>query len=1003
MFPSTRSVTEAVDTAKNWLLEQATPTIIKAKLWAMASMLMAKPSLRHHLGDVHASGVPIDYDFKLQYLTWDRETGVHIIVKGGRMRVGSGPLPTADVTARFKSLRAMRDFFDPDVNHLDLIVNNEVALEGNMTALSKFGHMANCVSLGEHKLPLHPNWVKGLGPARWQDMAPYEVGEPCSDIPGKEVTHLDDPYLAQYDLNDFPRVKEQLWRYRTTVPEVCTERAKLYTEYKIGDVTASSRERSPALQEARAFRHVMSHKQPIIRADDILAGTTTTRRIGVPIYPELGGTWLWSELLTSGARELNPYIIHDEDVVTLDREVFPFWMDDNVRQWAYDHGGNKDVIDLDMRFALYFMWKSQAICHTVADVPRALRRGLSDIHREAAEKEITAETQTQRDFYRSMQIAIEGVIDYSRRLSRRASEMADEIEGSDDASRARRDELREMARICEKVPAQPAETLHEAVQAIWTMFLAQITESFNVAIVIGRLDLWLQPYFERELEAIDDEQELEARIKRAIDLVCALMLKATDNLPLKVSAGNRVFSGSSADYVITLGGLTPEGETAVSDMTWILLKATELLHLRDPNMNARFAPGVNSDAYLRRLCEVNALTGATPSLHSDKAVVPALLEQGFTTEHARDWTATGCVEPTSCGRHFGHTNCMMFNMVGALEMALNDGVHPLIGERVGPRTGDPRKFVTYEEFLEAFETQLGWLIDKSVEANETYGRAHQRLKPTPFLSSLFTGPMDKGKDVVDGGALYNSSGVAMVGLTDVIDSLAAVKTLVFERERVPLATLLTALEDDFVGHEALHAELLEQGPKFGRDEGLPLDLADDLMTFVYDRFQSHESYRGGKYFPGYWSMSYHVAFGDLSGALPSGRKKGKAFTPGLTPSHLTGSPLTEQILTVASLDARKMPNNIAFNVKVVPGDGDAHADVVDRMLAYVRTYFELGGMQLQFNVVSTETLRDAVEHPDEYRDLLVRISGYNVYFVDLTPEAQLEVIERAEHSLAARG
>jgi len=384
-------------------------------------------------------------------------------------------------------------------------------------------------------------------------------------------------------------------------------------------------------------------------------------------------------------------------------------------------------------------------------------------------------------------------------------------------------------------------------------------------------------------------------------------------------------------------------------------------------------------------------------------VVPALVEQGFVEEHARDWTATGCVEPTSCGRHFGHTNCMMFNMVGALEMALHDGVHPLIGEQVGPRTGDPMRFESYGDFLEAFETQLGWLIDKSVEANETYGRAHQQLKPTPFLSSLFTGPMDKGKDVVDGGAMYNSSGVAMVGVTDVIDSLAAIKTLVFDRKRVPLPTLLDALDADFEGHEALHAELLDKTPKFGRDDGLPLELADQVMAFVYDRFQSHESYRGGRYFPGYWSMSYHVAFGDLSGALPSGRKSGKAFTPGLTPSHLTGSPLTEQILTVASLDALKMPNNIAFNVKVVPGDGDSHTDIVDRMVAYVRTYFDLGGMQMQFNVVSTETLRDAMEHPEDYRDLLVRISGYNVYFVDLTPEAQLEVIERAEHSLAARG
>lgn len=998
MLPTAQGVKESLGTARVWIKERVTLPMIRAKLFAVASMVNYRPSLRHHLSDEHPLGVPIDFAARLQYLTWDRREGVHVIIEAGKMRVGDGPIEGADVTARFKTLEAMRDFFDPDFNQLDIIINNDVALEGNMTTLSKFGHLANCVTLGSSKLPLHETWAKGIGPARWQDLKIHPAGEPCPERPEGEVVHLDDPFLAQYTLDDFPRVKRLLWDYRTTVPEICSERAKLLTEFKIKD---NGRNGSPSLRQARALRHILSRKEPIIWGDDVLAGTTTTRRIGVPIYPELGGTWLWSELLTSGDRELNPYIIDDEDIEILDRQVFPFWVDDNMRQWAYDHGGHKEVIDLDMRFALYFMWKSQAISHTVIDVPRALSRGLFDIRDEASQKEAKATTDEQRAFYRSLQIAIEGAVDYSRRLGRRASELADEVTGKDDKAEARRRELREIARVCEKVPAHPAETLHEAVQAIWTLFVAQLIENFNAALVLGRLDMWLEPYFQRDLDGVDDPKEREKTIERAIELACALMLKATDSLPLKVSAGNRVFSGSSGDYVITLGGVTPDGESAVSDMTWIFLKATEMLHIRDPNVNARFAPGINSEAYLRRLCEVNLLTGATPSLHNDDAVIEALLEQDFTLEDARDWTATGCVEPTSCGRHYGHTNSMMFNIVGALEMALNDGVHPLIAEQLGPHTGDPRSFETYDEFLAAFKKQLGWLIDESVLANNTFGKAHQQIKPTPLLSALFTGPMEKGKDVVDGGAVYNTSGTANVGLTDVVDSLMAIKLLVYDRKRVDFGTLIHALDANFEGKEALLLEIQNKVPKFGRDEGLPLQIADDLLGFIYDRFQGHEHYRGGKYLPGYWTMSYHVAFGELSGALPSGRKKGKAFTPGLTPSHLSGASLTEQIRTVASLDARKMPNNIAFNVKVVPGGNDTHQAILDRMTAYVGSYFELGGMQLQFNVVSTETLRNAMGHPEEYRDLLVRISGYNVYFVDLTREAQLEVIERAEHALSS--
>jgi formate C-acetyltransferase len=408
---------------------------------------------------------------------------------------------------------------------------------------------------------------------------------------------------------------------------------------------------------------------------------------------------------------------------------------------------------------------------------------------------------------------------------------------------------------------------------------------------------------------------------------------------------------------------------------------------------------VTSDAYLRRLCEVNRLTRATPSLHNDNAVVPSLVNEGFPVEHARDWSATGCVEPTSCGRHMGHTNCMMFNMVAPLEMALYRGVHPLLREQVGPRTADPRGFESYDELYQAFSEQFAWLFGKAVEGNNALGRVHQVLKPTPLLSALFNGPMEKGLDVIHGGAQYNSSGTAMVALTDVVDSLAAIRTLVFDQRKVDMATLLQALERDFEGDEALLAEIQRSVPKFGSGEELPREIAHQVMDFVYDEHKKYENYRGGHYVPGYWSMSNHVAFGILSGALPSGRRRGEPFTPGLTPSPLSGAPLTEQIRTVAELDPLRLPNNIAFNVKLVPGGADSHKAVLDRMQAYAQAFFDLGGMQMQFNVVSSETLRQAMAHPDDYRDLLVRISGYNAYFIDLNRDMQLELIRRTEHNL----
>jgi len=230
----------------------------------------------------------------------------------------------------------------------------------------------------------------------------------------------------------------------------------------------------------------------------------------------------------------------------------------------------------------------------------------------------------------------------------------------------------------------------------------------------------------------------------------------------------------------------------------------------------------------------------------------------------------------------------------------------------GPRTGEVKDFDTFDKFLEAYKTQLRYFAGQSVQANHLFAETHKYIRPTPFLSSLIQGCMDKGKDVVEGGAKYNSSGTAMIGLADVVDSLMAVKKLVYDEKRVSFDELLDALRKDFVGYETLHARIENKVPKFGSGDTESFAMAQSMQNFLYDLYQSYPHYRGGKYTTGYWSMSNHVAFGVLSGALPSGRRKGKAFTPGLTPSSGPKDSLLENIRTVAALDPLKMPNNIAF-------------------------------------------------------------------------------------------
>jgi len=982
------------------VLDGVTPRLAALALKAMAWSLRLRPALRGELSGEHPGGMAHDFRATFQFRTRDGRSQAWARFEGGGMRAGAGALPRASdgngdaglphVTVTFRDESYMRRFFSPSASPDDLMcwmLEQNLTFEGNLTALSRFGHLAAAVAQGGRPRHRERRWLSDGGQS-WQAMKVRRAGERCpvaSEEAGAPL--LPDPALSAWTLDDFPRIKRQLHAHHHTRPRICTERARLWTEGALRERRGGAT--PPALRQARIFAHVMRSRRAVVHEDDLLLGTTTGQRVGVQIFPEIGGTVIWPELLTVEARELNPYEISAEDIRTLGREVFPFWIEENIREHTRIKHGNPRSLQLDERMVLYFLWKNHAVSHTVVDMPAVLSRGLAAL---AAEARARARVAAGGDFHEATATCLEAVIDYAARLADEAGRQAALAVDPD-----RRRELEEMAAACRQAPAGPARSVREALNAIWICFLALHQESMNAGLSIGRVDSWIQPFLERELERAGGEEERGEVIRRALELICAFMLKGTDHLPLVADLGNRLFGGSSSDQVITVGGLRPDGSSAVCEATYLVLKATEMLGLRDPNMNARHCPGVNPDYYLRRLCEVNLITGATPSLHNDRAVLAALEHLGYPAEDARDWSATGCVEPTICGRHMGHTNCMMFNLVAPLEMTLHDGVHPVIGERVGPRTGDPRRHESFAALLAAYKEQLAALLRVAVEGNNLLGDAHRELHPTPCLSALIQGTAESGRDVIDGGARYNSSGLALVGLADVVDSLAAVRTLVYERGRCSMEQLLRALSDDFVGHEALRAEILGRVPRFGSGDALPLELAADLLDFVDDLLAGLPHYRGGRYLPGYWSMSNHVAFGLLSGALPSGRPRGKPFTPGVTPSPLARGSLLDNIRQVAALDPRRIPNNIAFNVKLTPGGADTHGEVVGRMAAYAGAYFELGGMQLQFNAISTETMRRAMEDPDAHRDLLVRISGYNAYFVTLNRDMQLELIERAEH------
>jgi formate C-acetyltransferase len=936
--------------------------------------------------------------------TRDKSVKLYMVFNNGKLKVKHGIPEKADLTIIYRSPEIIKEFatLSPE-EMLNYLLTNKLTFKGNLSYLSRFAYLLNnFIPPKDEKIKTSAQPQKTTA----NKIAPQDKPSLISRRglliakPSDNVKYLDEPYLQAYTISDFPGLEMQRNLHFTSKPSICPERPELITTYFMEtgfEFDKNGKRRPPLLRQAEALNYILTNKKPIIRANSLLAGTTTSKEIGVMIYPEGHGITLWPELKTISKRKLQPYDIDNYTVELLDKKVFPFWSDRNVREYARITNNFPRYQELDEKFVLYFMWKTVALSHTVPDFPRMLKYGLIPVIEDARKRKSETNSEKQNIFYSAIEIALQGVLNYADHLRQEALRLATDAEnagsGNDVIAHYKR-----LADILERVPAYGARNLYEAVQSLWILWIALHNESTNAGLSLGHLDLWLQPYFESDMKSLNTREEKEAYIKHAIELIGNFFFKCQDHLPLVADIGNKLFGGSSSDQAITLGGIDEQGNSAVNDMTYIFLKVTEMLTIRDPNMNARYYPGINSDTYLKRLIEVNMVTTATPSIHNDKAMIQSLKSIGFKEEDARQWCATGCVEPTIPGKHFGHTNSMMFNMVAALEMALNNGVHPLAGEQIGIKTGsiEEEAFPTFEDFFQAFERQLRFLAYQTIECNNSLGFAHQVIRPTPILSSMFEGPMEVAKDLTEGGARYNTSGVACIGLTDIVDSLMTIKKLVYDEKKVDFKTLHKAINDNFEGYEKLHAMIQNKVPKFGSDDPEVNNLAQRVVDTVFDIFYNRTNYRGGHYLVGFWSMSNHVAFGTLSGALPSGRLRYKPFTPGLTPENVKGVDLLSSIRTIAALKPEKMPNNIAFNVKVAPDSRDTHEETVNQITAYAKSYFELGGMQMQFNIITTETLKDAMEHPENYRNLLVRVSGYNAYFVELDRDLQLEIINRQQ-------
>jgi pyruvate formate-lyase/glycerol dehydratase family glycyl radical enzyme len=772
----------------------------------------------------------------------------------------------------------------------------------------------------------------------------------------------------------FSRIKNELL---SSPVMLCTERAVLITEF----FKKHDDKKDPmVIRKAKALRYLLKNKSVKIFRDELIVGNIGSHRKSTIIQPELAGAVMSEELLWMDRRKTNPYPVPWRDKLTLLVKVLPYWLTRNMVSQAfgwYNPKLSRYVLD-QLDASSYLINESGGIGHFLPGYDRMITQGIRGYTETIDEKG--------SDLHAAALIACEGLADYAGRLSGEAGLLA-----TGETDPVRRQELLEIARICAKVPLNPAETLQEALQSLWLTHMAVCLEGINSAVSFGRIDQYLYPFYRADMEAGRIDRD------RALDLLLCFSAKTTEHMFLLSSRVSEYHGGYLVAQAATVGGVDSNGSDAVNDLTWLYLDVMELAGLRDPNYMARISE-VSPDPYVKRAVEVACRGNAVPGLFNDEATIAALTAHGYTIEEARDYGVVGCVEPTMPGRSFCSTDAALFNLPMCLILALNKGRKPGKRFRTGARTPDPTCFRSMDNVIAAFKDQVEHMVGRLVRDIRIIEKANRDYHPTPFSSMLVKGCLESGRDVTAGGAQYNSSGIQGVGIADVADSLAAIDEVVFRKQSYRLPEVIDAMINDFEGADRLRAEL-RTAPKFGNDQDLPDRYADLTGHIFHDALAKYTNTRGGPYIPGFYSSSTHVGFGRRTGALPSGRKAGEPFAASLGCCNgFDHAGPTALLNSVARVDSTLAANGYALNLRF-DSPTLAGQKGLDVMTALTQGFFASGGMEMQLNVVDPEMLVDARVNPGKYPGIVVRVAGYCAYFDELPDTVKGEIINRTRIGL----
>jgi formate C-acetyltransferase len=769
------------------------------------------------------------------------------------------------------------------------------------------------------------------------------------------------------------------------MPSVSSERAVLMTEF----YREHEGKHSVPVLRAMAYHHLCAHKTVYIGDGELIVGERGPAPKITPTYPELTCHTI-EDLDILNTREKTSYAVPAECRSAYEETVIPYWRGRSMRDRIFEALPDEWKRAYEAGIFTEFM-EQRAPGHTVAD-GKMYRKGLLDFKRDIAEAierldyHADPTAHHRHEQLTAMDIAADATILFAQRHADLA--LAKAAEETDPARKA---ELERIAAVCSNVPAHAPRDFQEAIQMYWFCHLGVITElngwdSFNP----GHLDQHLWPFYERGLS--DGTLDTET----ARELLGCLWVKFNNHpAPPKVGV-TAAESGTYTDFAnINLGGLTRNGEDGSNDLSLLMLEVIDDMHLLQPSNNVQISQRTPNE-FLRAACRVIRKGYGFPSVFNADAVVDELLRQGKRLEDAREGGTSGCVEAGAFGKE-AYILTGYFNLVKLLDLALHNGRDARTGDQLGPQTGDPAGFTGISDVMEAWDRQVRHFVDVKVAGSQIIERMYASYAPAPFLSILIDDCIANGKDYNEGGARYNTSYIQGVGIGTLTDSLAAIDAHVFQGKHIALPQMVAALDANFEGLESLRQTLVNRCPKYGND----LDAPDALMRNAFARFynavEGRPNTRGGEYHIDMLPTTCHVYFGAVTGATPDGRVAWAPVSEGISPVQGADRCGPTAVLKSAAKMDHRLTGGTLLNQKFTPQVLDGEAGI-ERMLQLIRTYFRLGGHHVQFNVVSGEALREAQEHPEEHRDLIVRVAGYSDYFCDLSRSLQDEIIQRTAHS-----